>query len=151
MYEYSGAYIDCRWAQFPTSIERPKNPGNTLDSVCYYYEFDCHSHTAAIHSIYRYTGIQIYRTWISFFCYFFSISFFPFFSFFLFLPPSALFLLFRRDTTYILFSFLFSLTPLLGLAYFLQFSCFRFHASTPPPLPPPPLPSSAVPALRVGN
>lgn len=148
MYEYSGAYIDCRWAQFPTSIERPKNPGNTLDSVCYYYEFDCHSHTAAIHSIYRYTGIHGFLSFAIFFLFLFFL--FLFFSFFCLASP-PLFLLFRRDTTYILFSFLFSLTPLLDLAYFLQFSCFRFHASTPPPLPPPPLPSSAVPALRVGN
>ena len=100
--------------------------------------------------------LQVYRyTWISFFCYFFPISFFPFslFSFFC-LPSPSLFLLFRRDTTYILFSFLFSLTPLLGLAYFLQFSCFRFHASTPPPLllrPLLPLLASVGPALRVGN
>ena len=135
MYEYGGAYIDCRCGRSsPASApdtQKPKKPTDTLDSVCYYYEFDWYYTSVPVPGITPVPRIS---------------SFSPLTS------PTFSFLFFRFEGTSISslffhFSFFFpSFFSFLFLFFIVRsvlptFCNFRFFVSTRPharPLPPGP-------------
>ena len=118
MYEYGGAYIDCRCGRsFPASApdtQKPKKPTDTLDSVCYYYEFDWYYTSVPVPGItpvprissfspltsptfsflfFRFEGTSISSLFFHF-SFFFPSFFFFFFCFSLCVPCCLLFAIF---------------------------------------------------------
>ena len=132
MYEYGGAYIDCRCGRsFPASApdtQKPKKPTDTLDSVCYYYEFDWYYTSVPVPGITPVPRISSFSPLTS-----------PTFSFLFFrfegTSISSLFFHFSFFFPSFFFCF-FVFHCAFRVAYFLQFSFFRSHASTRPPPPP---------------